>query len=378
MSFWRKIFRKHKLSNAEIVFLGVLGAAVVAASRLSLRVEKVGDYEVKLRAARAAAEAFKAIKEARLNRGYPIDPVDDPGESGLIGLRESPITTTVGDYESKLTSVNPNWAAAVVDFLRKAGVRPGDKVALFMTGSFPALNAATIVAVEQYGAVPVWTCSVGASSWGANIPGFTWLDMEKVLRERGLIKGKCLGASLGGNNGVGAGLPEESRKLLREVILRNGVPLLDTLPLQALVNLHYNLLLKAAGDRPKLFINIGGGAIGLGTSEAAHLLEPGLNPPKSYLLLEDQPVEGLAALFLKNGVQVLHLHNINTIAKEVGLPIAPAAVPDPGVGPLFFQPKYPISVNAALLVGYLVILALTLGGFLGRFFGNPRKEEEMV
>jgi len=44
---------------------------------------------------------------------------------------------------------------------------------------------------------PVVIASVGASDWGANRPYLTWLDMERVLRQRNILPYTSVAASLG-------------------------------------------------------------------------------------------------------------------------------------------------------------------------------------
>lgn len=375
-----RIFFKHRLNTAEMVFLGVVGVVVIALSALAKTTARAPLYDVKLAAARRTLKAFAVLKKERLRRDIPIDSVNDPALSGLIGYKDSPITTTTGDLLAKQMTINPNWAALVVELLREAKVKRGDYVAVHMTGSFPALNVATLIAIETYGAIPVWVSSAGSSSWGANIPDFTWPDMEKALREKGVIKGASLLVSLGGNNDVGAGLPEEGRRMLREAIRRNGYRLLEVLPLQRSVDAKYSALKGAAKGKIRAFINIGGGVASLGSHEVGELLNPGVNWPRTYtdLSLSDYPVEGLVAKFLKEGAPVIHLLHVRTLAKRYGLPLVVAAMPEVGEGRLFFEERYVLWVQALLLFGYLVLVFLVVNGYLGRFFGNPRKEEETV
>ncbi len=370
------IFRKHRLSIGEILFLGAIGGLLIFVSRISLTIQEAPLYELKVEAATRTLEAFRVIKAERLRRGIPIDPVDDPMESGFIGYKDSPITTSGGNYDAKLTSINPNWSALVVQMLHDLGVDKGDTVAIHMTGSFPALNVAVIIGVETYGAVPVWGSSIGSSSWGANIPEFTWADMEKVLYDHGLIHGRSVVASIGGNNDVGAGLPDSSRELIREAIRRNGLKLLEVLPLQAAVDSEYRYL--TAGGQPAVYINIGGGVISLGTVEVKRILREGINEPSIYPLIMDEPVEGLVARFLKQGKYVINFLEIVRLARRYGLPVSPASMPEVGTGPLFYQPRYPVLLHIVLLLVYLAIIILTLNGVFGKFFGNPPKKEEML
>src|SRR5215208_6306034 len=141
--------------------------------------------EEKLAAAKLAQQAFDVIKEARISVGPPIDKTIDPSESGLIGIPMSPVTTVIGDVSAKQTSVNPNFAAIIVEMLKEAGVQEGDVVAIGMSGSFPALNICTYAACETLKLKPLVISSASASQWGANVPALLWPDMELLLRKKG-------------------------------------------------------------------------------------------------------------------------------------------------------------------------------------------------
>ncbi len=375
-----KIFFKHRLNTSEIAFLGVIGIVAIGVSYSLRKTQRDPLYDLKIEASRRTLKAYRVIKEERLKRGIAIDSVNDPSLSGLIGLKDSPITTTTGDLLAKQMSINPNWAALIVQLLKDAGVKKGDYVALHMTGSFPALNIAAIIAVETYGAKPIFVSSAGSSSWGANIPNFTWPDIERLLYDKGLIHSKSLLISLGGNNDIGAGLPEEGRNILRSSIKRNGYTLLEVLPLQKSINIKYDTLWKRGGGKIKAFINIGRSIASLGSHEIGEALGAGLNWPKVYseLSMNEYPVEGLVAKFLKNGVPVINLLHLRNLAKRYDLPLVVAAIPEIGEGKLFFRDKYIVWAQGLLLLSYTFVIFLVINGYLGRFFGNPRKEEEVV
>lgn len=373
-----KIFTtRHKLTTLEITLLGLLGVAVSTCSVLSLRIAKVDDYEVLARAAAETARAFSAVREARLAvTRKALDSINDPAASGLIGAFSSPITTGPGDLDAKQTSINPNWAALVVDYLRQAGVQPGDPVAVGMTGSFPGLNIAVILAIEAYGAQPLWVVSQGSTAWGANRPAFTFLDMEKVLYDRKIIHSRALAATLGGNNNAGAELDAEGRATLHRTIVSRGIPFIGATPLSAAIDSEMIVFKRAAGKRRvPLYINIGGGYASLGTMNAATLLATGLNSAKKLTDLQAEPVEGLATKFLAQGAQVLHLYDIVELARRKGLPIAPAVTPTPGTGGLFFAPSYSLWINIALLAFYVLAVLAFANGYTNFFTKNPRKNE---
>lgn len=134
-------------------------------------------YQEKIAAARLALEAFEFLKEERLRQGFQIDPEIDPVRSGLIGSAMTLVTSDAGDLEDKQTSINPNFAAVVVEMLKKVKVKEGDPVAVSFTGSFPALNISVCAAVQTLKLKPIIISSLASSQWGANNPDFLWVDM---------------------------------------------------------------------------------------------------------------------------------------------------------------------------------------------------------
>ena len=67
----------------------------------------------------------QAVRQEKLRIGIPVDRRLDTNDTGLIGVEYTDITTTLGSLSAKRTSTNPAFAAAVVDMLDQAGVRPG-------------------------------------------------------------------------------------------------------------------------------------------------------------------------------------------------------------------------------------------------------------
>ena len=97
-----------------------------------------------------------------------------------------------------------------------------------MSGSFPALNLAAFVAADVLELEVVSIASAGASSWGANIPGLSWLDMESVLSKAEILSHRSIAASLGGTRDRALGVSAAGKRRLREAIERNGLLFLET------------------------------------------------------------------------------------------------------------------------------------------------------
>ena len=141
-------------------------------------------YDSKVKAASLMKSAMDELKDHRMEQSVFIDIENDPNETGLVGGPYSLITTDEGDLDAKLTTLDPNFAAVVIDLMYQLGLKKNDTVAVLMTGSMPGANIAVLTACKALGLNPVTISSVGASQWGANQIDFTWLDMEKILFEK--------------------------------------------------------------------------------------------------------------------------------------------------------------------------------------------------
>lgn len=356
---------------AALAIIGLIAVEVFPAE------EQQPYFSEKMLAASKAQDAFDVIAETSEAKGIPLHPKTDPAESRLIGEVLSPITSGSGSLVSKQTSVNPNFAAVVVQWLKDLGVRNGDVVAVGMSGSFPAMNIAVYAAASELGIEPLVISSTAASQWGANEPNLTWLDMEGALRKAGVFPYKSIAASLGGVGDEAIGLSKRGKRMLERAIERNNVPMLTEAepeelvqpegegaatptPSLALVDqdrVHERVRLyyEAAGDREiKAYINIGGGTVSVGTRVGKHKFEPGVNtrPPRG---MESLPPSVIGA-FLKRGVPGIHITQIVDLADRYGLEIAPRATPEVGTGGIF-ERRQPNPWLAGIVVA-LILLSL--------------------
>jgi poly-gamma-glutamate system protein len=319
-------------------------------------------YTEKLEAAKHARAAQQAIKEYRLEKGVFVDEVNDPNETALIGQDLTPITTDRGDIEAKLASTNPNFAAVVVDLLKQAGVREKDRVAVAVTGSFPAINIAVFSALETLNLTPLVVTSVGASNWGANDPDFTWLDMESLLREKGIFKTRSLAASIGGGGDIGRGLSPEGRGMILQAIRRNNVELIDEEHIEGSIARRLKLYEDRAQGKPiRAFINVGGGIASLGTIVNGEIIPSGLS---KELPVRNYPVRGVIIEMAKKGIPVIHLYNIRQMWIDNNLPPNPVPLPEPGSGGIFVRTKYNLTIAWVALVALAILIVLA--GYMDR------------
>ena len=309
-------------------------------------------YKDKVEAAQLMKQAMKILKESRMEKSVFIDIENDPNETGLVGSPFSLITTDEGDLDAKLTTLDPNFSAAVVDLMYQIDLTAGDTVAVLMTGSMPGANMAVVTACEALGIHPVIITSIGASQWGANQVDFTWLDMESILYENDLIPARSIAASIGGRNDMGRLLSPAGRKLITENIAAHQLPLIRR-----------DRLAENIQDRMELFksvhpigqynavINVGGGVASLGTSFNLKLLPPGV-VTRTDISNIGRPggIEGVMAKFVKANVPALHILNIRPLIGQFNMPFAPIPIPEIGMGSLYAEERYNLFVAAVCLL----------------------------
>lgn len=359
---------KSKLSLFTLFVVSILLFIWVDSSRIYVEQKY---FREKLEASKLMEKAINTIKDYRIEQGIFIDEVNDPARTTLIGDRESLIITDRGNLNAKLTSLNPNYAAVMVDYFKQAKLKKGDNVVVSCTGSFPAINIAVFAAAKTLDINLVVISSVGASMFGATDPNFTWLDMESLLLEKGIFPYKSVAASLGGGRDLGRGLNLSGRKLITEAIQRNEVLLIKENSLEKNIIQKMEIFKETSGDDVSLYINIGGGLSSLGNSVNGQLIKPGLN---RFIDLKNVPLKGTMLRYSDLGVQSLHLLKITDIAHKNELPIAPDQLPKPGAGKVFEDQRYNPTVSIfALIIMVLLILVVI-------FFDHKElklKEEEI-
>jgi poly-gamma-glutamate system protein len=272
--------------------------------------------------------------------------------SRLIGPEYTPITTTLAPQRVKKMSLHPDFAAITVEWLKKAGVKSGNRVAVNLSGSFPALNIAVLSAIQSVGGEPIITSSVGSSTWGANDPDFTWLDMEAELQRAGVWTWASIAVSQGGVGDRGGGLTAEGKKLTRAAAQRNDIPLIDAANLQKSIERRLELYRGRAGEFPSVLVNVGGSHVIFGEAGHRAPLPQGLNIGYHPLLVTQ---DGLAAVFLQSNRPVIHFINIGQIAAQYGI----SSETPPQGSKAFRSPKLPVLIRLLAgiwLVGVVFVL----------------------
>ncbi|MFO7964971.1 MAG: poly-gamma-glutamate system protein, partial [Desulfobacterales bacterium] len=349
-------WRPSRVPRSVLVIIAILAVLAMVSVEV-FRVEKKQPYyEEKIEAARQMKKAMETLREYRVKHVQPVDHEADPTGSGMIGTAHSPITSVSGYLEAKRTTINPNWAAVMVHLYKKAGVKKGDVVAMGFSGSFPAINLAAICAAETLGLNIIAVSSITASTWGANIPEFTWLDMERLLVEKGVISTRSAAVSLGGNEDDILIQSSKNRQLIENIIDRNRVPYISldnrTDNIDARMSLYREM---SAGNFAAVYVNIGGSSISAGNRIGKSRYLSGLNKKVRASALK---FDSVMTRFARKDVPIIHMTNINILAELYGLPVSPSKLPNVGEGEMFFGMSYNRTLAAFCIVMLVFILYL--------------------
>ena len=338
--------------TSTLVALSLLSLVCFIVSINVKTIDVSPSYSHKVEAANLMKKAMAILKSHRMEQSVFIDIQNDPNETGLVGDSFSLITTDEGDLDSKLTTLDPNFSAAIVELMDQLNLNKNDTVAVLMTGSMPGANMAVLVACKALDVVPVSITSIGASQWGANQVDFTWLDMEYILFNNDMIPARSVAASIGGRNDMGRLLSPAGRKIITENIKAHGLPLIRE---DRLANNIQERMSIYSSFQPiknyKAVINVGGGVASLGTSFNLKLLPPGI-VHRSDITPIGRPggIEGIFSKFIHSNVPGLHVLNIRPLTERFKMPFAPIPIPAIGSGSLYADERYNLWVAGLCLL----------------------------
>jgi poly-gamma-glutamate system protein len=272
-----------------------------------------------LAAARLTEEAFAVVDSVKKAGGHTFPADSHLPWRALLGEDYTAMTTTLGSRPAKEVSTNPAWASVMVRLLSSAGVVEGDTVAVMISASFPALAVAALAALHELGAAPLIMSSLGASSYGANVRGASWLDWETWIRDAGVIDVRSVLVTPGGEQDAAIGLTEEGLVWLREAARRNRADMKRYASLSEAIEARMKLL---SSQQLKAIVNIGGGHASLGGCPHAASLPVGL--------WKDAPGcscsrRGVLTRSAQAGLQVIHLLQVRRLASMYGLDFEPGS-----------------------------------------------------
>jgi poly-gamma-glutamate system protein len=328
-------------------------------------------YDEKVEAARTMQAFIDTLRAEQQRQGIPFDPIDDPWQTGLIGVTRSTITTDRGLLSEKQASINPNLASIFIEEFHREDLKQGDPIAIGITGSSPSVNLALYAAVNVMKLQPSIIVALSSAAYGANREDYTWLDIEGVLKRKGMLDFGCSYASLGGKEDLGIGLSDDGITALLDAMKRNGVPLLSGSSLEENVKAResaYDSLLPE-GKRYKLFLNIGRGLANVGSEPNSNLMLDGFN---RKLAEKEFSPEGVMMLMARKNVPVYNVHRIQRWSKRHNVQPTSDLMPEPGKGPAFSVKKHNITIAAIclFLLAAAIIAVIIFDRHDRRFMAN--------
>jgi len=341
------MYRPNLKSGWSLFVLFILAIILYLIASNSYVEIRANNYEEKLAAVNLMQEYIDTLQKEIEARGLEIDPIHDPFQTGLIGKRLSSITTDRGLLSEKQAAINPNIAAI---FVEEIGI----------TGSNPAVNLALYAALTAMKLDPKIIVSLSSASYGANREELTWLDMEAILQQAGLLDFGSSYASIGGSEDRGIGLTDNGLNALREAMIRNDVPLILGSSLEENVDMRmqaYDRMLANDG-RYRLFVNIGAGLANVGSETNARLIPEGLNTKLAERNFEK---EGVMMKMAKNNVHVLHVRRILRWARNYELSLSLEEKPVIGEGKVFSSVIHNVTVASiclAILIAAIIAVII--------------------
>ena len=344
---------KRKLIYTALLLLFTAAAAlVIYISGNRVRLPYADEME---EASRLHIKVVQAVKEERLSRGYPLVP-EDTLEIGLLGEEVTDITTSLGNLEAKRTSQLPDMAALAVRLLHEAGVKKGDRVGACFSASFPGADLAVLCAADVMGIDLICSATVGASNYGANLPGYVFPEMVRTAVSAGLLSTMPQMVSLGGDHDEGRNmigyLLEETEEIdaMKKRLAEEGFKLLSFDSYEA--DIAYRL--EQMGDI-SAFINVGGNILGIGDGEAVLSFGQGLLEPSHPPI---NAKSGLIEYCLNRDIPTVHILNLKQLCAETGVPFDPIRIPEIGSSEVYFSHRYSKAAIAA--VGAVTLISALL------------------
>ena len=313
------MFRPQIQKTRVLFFIALFNLILVYISTNSYQYYPKEGLNKKIKATKIMSECINSIKNTKSKIHK-----EDLYNTGLLGVRSSPITTIFDDgskniKDSKIACTHPNFAALVVEMFQEIELKENDSIALSMTGSLPGANIAVLSACKAMNLNPTIISSIGSSAWGANEKDFTWLDIESLLNEKNIIEFKSIATSIGGTNDLGDNLSDNGIEIIENVISSKNLEFIND------KNLSKNIERKISVfnnniENYKAYINVGGGAASLGYGEGKDSMKVGVIYP---IEKEDISFSGfensIAKYFLDNDITLINIKSINLLAGNVGL-----------------------------------------------------------
>lgn len=337
-------FRKPKVSYPFLIVAAVIAIAGFVLCMATADIQEREYKDLQLRAAMRMQEAEAYLKERILEKGGVIEP-EDLNKTALMGPEFSEIVTTPGSEDAKRTSLNPNFAAAMIRWFTESGVEEGDTIAIGSSGSFPGFLIASLCAATEMNVKASVIASCGASMHGATRIEYPVFEYLKDLREGGFADFDLIAVSGGGDDDHGTGLYAAMGFEGTEEIFDNLC--LEACSWSGAEYIKYDSLtdsirrrLELYPDDVKLFINIGGASANSGSSSYTLNFPQGLVMPQDAPRIPNVVNKGLNYEYAERGVPVLNLLNVKLLAQENDIAYDSVPMQKAGEGGVYAVKKY--------------------------------------
>jgi poly-gamma-glutamate system protein len=310
--------KKRNLNNVSLSILLVISAvSIFAVNNLFVNSVHHPKSELMKKSVELTKKWFELVSEEKTKKNIFCDAESVVKYRAMLGNDFTEITTTLGSLESKELSTNPQFAAVITKILLDTDIGFNSKVGVVLSASFPSLGISTLAALQTLGADVTMFSSLGASAYGANQPGATWVDMENWLIKSGGLKYSTDLLTYGAENDNGLGLTDVGRQFINDAVERNGYELFLPASLEESISVKYDFLKR---KNIALYINIGGNQASVGRCPHASVIPNGYNTPARICI---DPERGLLSRFSEMGIPFLHLLNIKELAIKSGIPLNP-------------------------------------------------------
>tara|TARA_Y100001935_G_C17279168_1_gene496452 strand:- start:363 stop:1667 length:1305 start_codon:yes stop_codon:yes gene_type:complete len=266
---YKKSFYNQKVTASNYMFNAM---KVLRSSFLNIPNQKLDEGEVYID---SNNNKTYDTGEEIINDGRPFSSLD-PLETGLVFYQDD----LAGNPTSKLSTLNPSFAAFIVDLMQKAGLKKisnrsaEPNVAIAFSSSFPGANIAVLSACRAMNIEPVIITSLSGSNYGAiSYDEFSWLDMEKILIDQKIFPStfQSKAVSIGRGSDIGIGLDSQSIAKIKENIKKYDIDFIfreNETDLSYYIDARMNIYdLKNDFAPFDLFINVGGGHASIGSNE---------------------------------------------------------------------------------------------------------------
>jgi len=260
---------------------------------------------------------YSEIEGLKEEKGVSSDALSNVPYSYMIGDEWSMITTTLGSLEAKETATNPDFSALIVRLLHEAEIEKGERVGVILSGSFPSLAISVFAALQTMEIDAIVMSSLGASTYGANQPEVTWIDMESRLNQKGAMDYRSSLVTIGAERDVGIGLMDEGIDLIKSAARRNNVNLY--IPSSLVESIEKRVDMFNEG-KISLLINIGGNQAALGGCSHSLGIPNGLNFKTEGC---SDVNRGLITRMNELGVPYINMLDIKDLASNYGIAVSP-------------------------------------------------------